>query len=139
MKTIERIDERLKGGSIKAVIIRGDYNTEGINFASLAEDEMQLGVMVYKAGHVIKAHFHNQVRRTIYHTSECLHLDYGKVLVEFYDNDDKKVMDVLLNGGDTVCLLEGSHGFQILQDSKLVEIKQGYYSGHDADKDVLVV
>lgn len=135
-KRIFSIDERIKGGAIRAVIIKSSMNDDGIYFATEKDDEMQLGVMNYEAGHIIKPHFHKKIKRTLWYTSECLHIDSGRVLVEFFNEDGGKVSEVLLEGGDTILILEGGHGIKILQPSRIIESKTGPYIDHDADKTV---
>ena len=39
----------------------------------------------------------------------------------------------MLQGGDVILLAEGGHGFEMLEDSEMVEVKQGPYAG-DGDK-----
>jgi len=36
-------------------------------------------------------------------------------------------------------LLSGGHGFEFLEDTKMIEIKQGPYAGRDNDKIILEV
>ena len=49
----------------------------------------------------------------------------------------KKIGSAILNSGDTVLLLTGGHGFNLLEDSKIIEVKQGPYGGVDEDKERL--
>ena len=39
----------------------------------------------------------------------------------------------ILNQGDVVLLAYGGHGFEMLEDSEMIEVKQGPYAG-DMDK-----
>jgi hypothetical protein len=41
---------------------------------------------------------------------------------------------VVLNSGDTILLASGGHGFEMLEDTEMLEIKQGPYSGVTNDK-----
>jgi hypothetical protein len=36
--------------------------------------------------------------------------------------------------GDTIFFVAGGHGFTMLEDSKIIEVKQGPYFGKDKDK-----
>jgi len=56
---------------------------------------------------------------------------------EFYERSGKKVGSAILNSGDTILLLRGGHGFNILEDSKIIEVKQGPYYGVEEDKQLL--
>ena len=41
--------------------------------------------------------------------------------------------DGLLNKGDIILLIKGGHGFSVIEDVKMIEVKQGPYAG-DKDK-----
>jgi hypothetical protein len=68
-----------------------------------------------------------------------LHIDLGKVEVEFYSENNQKITSKILNAGDTIVLIAGGHGFNVLEDSKIIEVKQGPYYGADEDKERLPV
>ena len=56
---------------------------------------------------------------------------------EFYESGGKKIGRTVLESGDTILLLSGGHGFNILEDSKMIEVKQGSYYGVEKDKEHL--
>jgi hypothetical protein len=58
------------------------------------------------------------------------------VKVAFYD-DGEKIKTTILNMGDTILLISGGHGFDMLEDSKIIEVKQGPYGGMEQDKKLL--
>ena len=39
----------------------------------------------------------------------------------------------ILESGDVILLIKGGHGFEVLEDLEMFEVKQGPYAG-DADK-----
>ena len=41
--------------------------------------------------------------------------------------------------GDTIILLAGGHGFNILEDTKMIEVKQGPYLSQAEDKVLLEI
>ena len=57
----------------------------------------------------------------------------GKVKITFYNNDKEFIRHVVLVGGDVVLLIEGGHGFEMLEPTEMIEVKQGPYVG-DKDK-----
>ena len=122
---------------IFALILRGNYEPEGVNFITSKDEPIQLGVLKHQHGTKIKPHIHKNQPRTISEIQEVLHIEYGKVQAEFYDRSGKKVGNIILNSGDTLLLLCGGHGFNILKDSKMIEIKQGPYYGVEEDKECL--
>jgi hypothetical protein len=47
-----------------------------------------------------------------------------------YPDDDKNYLESrVLNQGDVVLLAYGGHGFEMLEDSEMIEVKQGPYAG----------
>jgi cupin fold WbuC family metalloprotein len=128
---IERIEDK---GRLYALVVRHDYEPEGVNFVTTPEDTMQVGVLKHPGGTVIKPHVHKGVSRTIAQTQEVLLIHRGKVLVKFYDDEGHEVAHVTLNGGDAILLLAGGHGLDILEDTKMMEVKQGPYYGFEQDK-----
>jgi hypothetical protein len=133
---IEKIE--WKGGRF-ALILRNSYAEEGVNFITYKDEPLQLGVLKHKRGVRIKPHIHREFPRSIDKVQEVLHIESGVVQVEFYDPTGEKLSDVILHDGDTILLLSGGHGFNILKSAKIIEVKQGPYRGVDEDKQYLEV
>ncbi len=125
-------------GKIFALILRGYYEPEGVNFITSEDNALQLGILKHHQGVKIKPHVHKSLPKTINEVQEVLHIEYGKVEAEFYESG-KKIGSAILNSGDTILLLSGGHGFNILEDSKIIEVKQGPYVSIEEDKQVLEV
>jgi rRNA maturation protein Rpf1 len=130
--------EQIKSGStIVALILRKNERAEdGAKFFTDTNNELQFGLLSHKKDYVINPHIHNDIKRQITRTQEVLHVQKGKVLAEFYDNRGKKVSESILNEGDTALLISCGHGFRMLEDSRIIEIKQGPYQNKGADKTV---
>jgi cupin fold WbuC family metalloprotein len=133
----EAIERIFDGSTIIAIIVRASLPKQGMNFVSKNEDSLQLGVNHYKAGAVIKAHYHIHQERNIKDTAEMLHIDYGHCDLDLYDNNSVKIKSTTLSTGDTVIFLEGGHGLVVNADTRIVEIKQGPYNGPDKDKKLI--
>jgi mannose-6-phosphate isomerase-like protein (cupin superfamily) len=58
----------------------------------------------------------------------------GRVRVTFYDLDDVVLETIDLEAGDVSVTLAGGHGYEILEDSKILEFKTGPYLGQAQDK-----
>ena len=58
----------------------------------------------------------------------------GRVKVTFYDLDDTVIESVELAAGDVSVSLAGGHGYEILEDSRVLEFKTGPYLGQTFDK-----
>lgn len=131
------VEEIQWNGKILALVLRSGYEEKGVNFITPPENPLQLGVLIHQQGTKIKPHIHKNIQKTINEIQEVLHIEYGKVEVEFYQSEGRKVATTILNSCDTILLLSGGHGFNILEDSKIVEVKQGPYHGRDEDKALL--
>lgn len=125
---VERIENQ---GEEMAIIIRSNYSEEGIHFLTPDNYSQQLAYMHHKAGHQIIPHFHNMVSRTVHYTQEVLVIRKGRVKVNFYNTDKEGVADTILNAGDVILLCSGGHGFEILEETEMIEIKQGPYVGEN--------
>lgn len=130
MSTIEEIRKK---DTLLAMIIRADYSCDGINFITPGEYSQQLAYMHHPTGKVIDAHVHNIVHRNVVMTQEVLVLKKGKLRVDFYDSYKDYLESRILIAGDVILLISGGHGFKVLEEVEMLEIKQGPYAG-DADK-----
>jgi hypothetical protein len=120
-----------------ALIVRGNYEPAGVDFVTSADNPLQLGIFKHQQGTRIRPHIHQNRLKTINEVQEVLHIEYGKVRVEFYESEGQKVATTILNPCDTILLLSGGHGFNILEDSKIIEVKQGPYHGRVEDKKLI--
>lgn len=127
---IERI---LKNEQLLAVIVRNSFHKDGIEFLTPSTFSQQLGYMNRPAGYVIAPHVHNPVPREVQFTKEVLFIKTGKVRVDFYDDNQNYLESRILSQGDVILLAFGGHGFEMLETSEIIEVKQGPYAG-DADK-----
>lgn len=118
---------------ILAIILHAGYKEDGIQFLTPDDFSQQLGYMNRHEGYVIPPHVHNPVSREVQYTKEVLFIKSGKVRVDFYDDEQNYLESRILKQGDVVLLAFGGHGFEMLEDSEIIEVKQGPYAG-DADK-----
>lgn len=126
--------ETIKNGETTiAIIVSNNFDKEGIEFVTPNEFSQQLAYMHHPCGHSIIPHFHNKVSRTVHYTQEVLLIKKGKMRVNFYDDECKYLENRILSTGDIILLSAGGHGFEMLEETILIEIKQGPYVG-EADK-----
>lgn len=126
--------ERIEGSEHElALILRRSYSAPGISFLTSPESEFQLGYMRRDRGYSIEPHLHCELKREVCSTQEVLYIKRGRVRADFYDNDKSFVASKTLNSGDVILLIAGGHGFEILEDAEIIEVKQGPYAG-DGDK-----
>jgi mannose-6-phosphate isomerase-like protein (cupin superfamily) len=125
---LERILDESTGLEL-ALVIRSSYGDPGINFVTGDDSVHQLGVLKWPRGHLIDAHVHNPMTRTIDSTQEVLFIRSGRVRVDLYGEDRLYRSSLELASGDVIFLASGGHGFEILEDADIVEVKQGPYRG----------
>jgi hypothetical protein len=130
---VERIEHR---GRAYAIVLRASATSdEKYNFLTGPESPLQLGVNFYAAGETIKAHHHLPRHLETNQIQEFILIGEGRTKLTLFDADDLSPFTELeLGGGDMVLLLAGGHGFQVLEPTKIVEIKQGPYDGKAKDK-----
>jgi mannose-6-phosphate isomerase-like protein (cupin superfamily) len=123
---IENVTNKEK---LLSVIIRANYKSDGIEFFTPDDFSQQLAYMNRAKDYVIPPHVHNAVQRDVHFTQEVLVIKSGKVRVDYYDDDKNYLESRVLNQGDVVLLAYGGHGFEMLEDSEIIEVKQGPYAG----------
>lgn len=121
-------------GLVLGCILRPHRIADGIRFLTPGDFSQQLGIMRRPSGHVIPPHVHLPVNRTIQYTKEVLYIKSGVVRVDFYSDFKKYLVSHILTSGDFILLAKGGHGFLILEEAEIIEIKQGPYAG-DKDKE----
>lgn len=112
-----------------AIIIRHNFKEEGIKFFTPDDFSQQLGYMNRPKGYVIQPHVHNAVDRTVTLTQEVLFIKSGLVKIQFYTQEKEYLFDRTLGAGDVILLSSGGHGFEMLEPTEMIEVKQGPYSG----------
>lgn len=115
--------------NLLAIIIPMSQGTPGISFVTADDSTHQLGILNWPKGHVIDSHVHNPIARSIDSTQEVLFVRAGRVRVDIYCSKKSYQCSRILNPGDVIFLVSGGHGFEILEDADIVEVKQGPYLG----------
>jgi hypothetical protein len=110
-----------------ALIVRSNFQKDGLQFFTDDQASQQLGYSNREAGYVIPPHFHNPVKREIYNTVEVLLIKSGRVRIDFYDENQDYLESYIVSQGDVVLIALGGHGFEMLEASEIIEIKQGPY------------
>jgi len=127
------VEKITHNSEILAIIVRKEFNNEGINFFTPNEYSQQLAFMNHPSGKEIQPHIHKKVHREVHYTQETLFIRKGKLQVDFYSDDQKYLDSRILKSGDVILLIKGGHGFKVLDDLEMFEVKQGPYAG-DEDK-----
>ena len=127
------VEEIKINNEVLALIVRSGFTKAGINFFTPDDFSQQLAYMSHPAGRVIDPHVHNPVKREVHFTKEVLFIRKGKLRVDFYDDDRNYIESRIIGAGDVILLSSGGHGFEVIEDIEMFEVKQGPYAG-DSDK-----
>ncbi|MAZ78155.1 MAG: hypothetical protein CMF39_05705 [Legionellaceae bacterium] len=127
---IENIE---KDGQLLAMIVRSSFMPDQTTFLTSDGMNQQIGYIVRSKDGLIDPHMHQPTKRLIVGTTEVLLVKKGVVDVDIYSMDRKKIVTKRLEEGDIILLNVGGHGFRIIEDAVLVEVKQGPYVG-ESDK-----
>jgi len=128
MNDIEWIKD---GAQPIALIVRREYNPQATEFLTPLDFKQQVGFIVYPSGGAITPHVHRPLERHLIGTSEVLLVRSGRVEVELYTDHHKLITTRELRAGDLLLHISGGHGFRMLEDTVLLEVKQGPYTGLD--------
>jgi hypothetical protein len=116
-----------------ALIVSHRFNQPGIHFFTPSNLSQQLAYMHHPIGKVIPPHVHNAVPREVTYTQEVLFIKSGKLRVDFYSDQQDYLDSRVLEANDVILLITGGHGFEVLEEVEMIEVKQGPYVG-DLDK-----
>lgn len=117
-----------RDGRQLALIIKGGYPVQGVEFFTPDSFGQQVALMKRPKGELIPAHMHLPVNRDLVGTQEVLIMKKGRMRVDLFEPDETYVSSYILESGDIVLLNEGGHGFELLEESLFVEVKQGPYA-----------
>ena len=123
------LEKIFSGQQLLALILRTEFESDGIEFFTPSHFSQQLGYMNRPKGFTITPHLHNVVNRDVELTQEVLFIKSGSVKMDIYDLDKKLVQTCVLNKGDVVLLASGGHGFTMLEKSEIIEVKTGPHLG----------
>lgn len=116
-------------GCTLAIIVSSEFQEPGIHFFTPSNLSQQLAYMQHPTGKIIEPHVHNRVTREVHYTQEVLIIRKGKLRVDFYDRKQTYLESRMLIAGDIIMLIDGGHGFEVIEDVTMIEVKQGPFAG----------
>jgi mannose-6-phosphate isomerase-like protein (cupin superfamily) len=124
------IEKIVHDETLLALIVSKNFNANGIHFFTEDDLSQQLAYMHHPKGKIIQPHVHNPVSREVHYTQEVLFIKKGKLKVDFYSNEQIYLESRILEADDVILLVQGGHGFEVLEELEMFEVKQGPYAGH---------
>lgn len=120
---------------IIALVFFNQIKAEGVKFLTPFEYTLQLGLIEHQAGKKVRDHIHNQkIKYKVDTTQEFLYIEKGRVKVNLFDDRWIALDSLVLSSGDFILFTGGGHGLEVLEDCRIIEIKQGPYPGDQIAK-----
>jgi len=129
--SIDHVEHISSNGTSLAYIIKAAIDPKVTTFLTPSELKQQVGFVVYPAGGEVKRHVHRALERHLIGTSEVIVVRKGRCEIDIYNDDRQLVATREILSGDIMLMTGGGHGFRMLEDTVLLEIKQGPYTGID--------
>ncbi|HEX9483163.1 MAG TPA: hypothetical protein VF929_01235 [Gemmatimonadaceae bacterium] len=126
---MDHVEQITSSGRPLAYIIRAPFAPAATTFVTPSELTQQVGFVVYPAGGEIRRHVHLPLERHLVGTSEVILVRRGRCELDVYDDARNLVATRELRAGDLMLMMGGGHGFRMLEDTVLLEVKQGPYTG----------
>lgn len=127
----QHVEHITSNGRSLAYIIRGEINPLKTTFLTPPELKQQVGFVVYPAGGEVRRHVHRALERHLVGTSEVIIVRRGRCQIDIYDDERQLVAIREIGEGDIMLMTGGGHGFKMHEDTVLLEVKQGPYTGID--------
>jgi hypothetical protein len=129
--TANQVEHIVSNGQSLAYIIRAEIDPKKTTFLTPSELKQQVGFVVYPSGGEVKRHVHRALERHIVGTSEVIVVRKGRCELDVYNDERQLVATRELYPGDIMLMTGGGHGFRMHEDTVLLEVKQGPYTGID--------
>lgn len=127
----QSIETIVNGREPIALIIKADFQEDGLHFFTPDSFSQQVAYMKHPAGKKIVPHVHKLIPRQVLYTQEVLFIKKGKVQVNFFTSAREFLTSRILESGDVILLCGGGHSLIMLEESVMIEVKQGPYAGEN--------
>ncbi len=117
-----------------AAIFNLDDISDGLDFITSDEEFIQVGTWNYKKGKVLDAHYHNTFERSANKTQEMVLVLSGKIICNLYTETGEFISTHEIDKNNIIIQFNGVHEYEIIEDSKVIEVKNGPYLGPEKDR-----
>jgi hypothetical protein len=115
-------------------LVKPTLSAEGLNFITSDDKTIQVGIWNYKKNKELEPHFHNDYERNADITGESVFVSKGKILIKVYKKNKELILEETLHSGEMVIQFYGIHEYIMLEDSIIIETKNGPYFGPEKDR-----
>jgi hypothetical protein len=123
--------EKIADGEHVLCLVHRDPPPTATHFITPSDAALQVGHVVHRRGHKIRAHVHVRRPRRFTDASEVIFVRSGLCRMQIFTREGRPVGESVLGPGDLAVLLDGGHAFQMLEDTVLLEVKPGPFGGAD--------
>ena len=123
------------GETALAVVHKKNDWKQGLDFLTENESFVQVGTWWYNKGRRLAMHSHKEYTREANLTQEIVFVVSGSMIANILNSSLELIESVVLSQGDLAIMLDGAHGYEILEDdTKIVEAKNGPFVSVEKDK-----
>ncbi|MBT3293298.1 hypothetical protein HN512_02810 [Candidatus Peregrinibacteria bacterium] len=124
-----------KDGVLYAMFFSSSLSApDGVNFLNNPEDSLQIGLMERPTGYKVEPHLHPSRSIPIERVSEFLYIEKGKVKATVTDEEWNVLGEHELSEGDFLLFLRGGHSVEVIEEARMIEVKQGPFLGDNGAK-----
>ena len=117
-------------GALYGFIVRREASRPNeVQFLTPTDFPLQLGLIERPGGYAFRPHIHRDMRYDVNTTQEVLYVERGRMRVTFYTTEWEVIARTEMAAGDILFSVMGGHGFDVMEDVRLIEVKQGPYPG----------
>lgn len=130
----KNIKHILHEGELYASIFDTSNISEGLDFLTSDSSFIQVGTWNYQKNKTLDAHFHNCFERSAHRTQEVVYVIEGSIKCNLFKEDTTFIETVIIDSGMLIVQHQGVHEYEIVEDSKVLEVKNGPYFGPEKDR-----
>ena len=126
MESVELVQ---KDEKVYAMFFLHTLKIDGVKFLTPTESPLQIGLMERPTGHRVEPHRHPDHTFHVHTMSEFLYIEHGRIKATVYDDEWNILCERELSSGDSLLFLHGGHGIDVIESTRMFEVKQGPYPG----------
>lgn len=107
---------------------------KGLQFLTNENDYIQVGTWNYDNDVNLEPHYHNYFERSSFRTQEVVVVLDGRIKCNLYTEKGHLIEGVILEKNDIIIQYQGVHEYITLEESKVLEVKNGPYYGPEKDR-----
>ncbi len=120
-----------------ATIVKPTKSPKGLSFVTDDEKFIQLGIWNYEKNVRLDPHFHNEFERKSYKTNEFVFVLKGEIECNLYTEEGDFIESIIVKENEGIIQHNYAHEYKILDDSIILESKNGPFMGVEKDKVVI--